>query len=232
MKGLLHSKRFKKNLKKWLFMYMCALLMFTTVITYSKYISQYGMGDVARITKFNVEIENVAINNNDEYKCDVLNNEKKTLNCTANSDLKYRPTKDLNYTFKLLPDFEVNTLLTTSMYVPDTFEIISLKANEKYMEKVDENKEVEKVRENIILYDKTQNIKNENISFSSITESGVVKNMITDKRNIVAGTKDPLEIIYTITVRYKYDETTYSANTTLKNDIEVVKIGYSANQEK
>jgi len=56
--------------------------------------------------------------------------------------------------------------------------------------------------------------------------------MITDKRNIVAGTKDPLEIIYTITVRYKYDETTYSANTTLKNDIEVVKIGYSANQEK
>jgi len=47
-------------------------------------------------------------------------------------------------------------------------EMINL-SNEKYMEKVDENKEVEKVRENIILYDKTQNIKNENISFSSIT---------------------------------------------------------------
>jgi len=231
MKGLLRSKKFRSKLYKWLFMYVGVMALFATVITYSKYISQYVVDDVARITKFDIEVENIAIEG-DGYTCNVADNEQKTITCAASEETKYRPTKNLDYTFKLTPEFEVKTLLTTSMYVPNTFEIISLKANEKYMEKVDENKEVEKVRENIILYDKTQNIKNENISFSSITESGVVKNMITDKRNIVAGTKDPLEIIYTITVRYKYDETTYSANTTLKNDIEVVKIGYSANQEK
>lgn len=235
MKGLLHSKRFKKNLKKWLFMYVCALLMLTTVITYSKYISQYGMNDVARITKFNVEIENVGVEG-DGYSCDILDNEYKTVNCEVNPDIKYRPTKYLDYTFKLLPDFEVETLLTTSIYVPDTFEIVALKSKEKYIEIVKDeetgkDKEIEKVRDNAVLYDKKNNIKN-GVTFSSITESGITKNMITVKRNIAAGAKDPVEIYYTVTVRYLYDETTYGANTTIKDGIEVVKVGYSANQEK
>lgn len=235
MKGLLHSKRFKKNLRKWLFMYICALLMFTTVITYSKYISQYGVDDVARITKFDIEVENIAIED-DGYTCNVADNEQKTITCTASEEMKYRPTKDLDYTFKLIPTFEVKTLLTTSMYVPNTFEIVSLKAEEKYIEKVtDKNtgkeKEVEKTRD-IVLYDKDKNINDDSVSFSSITESEIVKNMITVKRNIAAGSKDPLEMIYTITVRYKYDETTYASDATIKNNIEVVKVGYSATQEK
>lgn len=236
MKGLLHSKRFKNNLKKWLFMYICALLVFTTVITYSKYISQYGVEDAARITKFDVEIENIAIEG-DGYTCNVADNEQKTITCTASEETKYRPTKDLDYTFKLIPDFEVKTLLTTSIFVPNTFEIVGLKAEEKYIEKVTdkttgEDKEVEKTRENIILYDKEKNIQDSAVSFSSITESEIVKNMITVKKDIAAGSKDPMEIVYTITVRYKYDETTYAADATLKNNIEVVKVGYSATQEK
>ena len=56
--------------------------------------------------------------------------------------------------------------------------------------------------------------------------------MITVKRDIAAGSKDPLEMIYTITVRYKYDEITYASDATIKNNIEVVKVGYSATQEK
>lgn len=236
MKGLLHSKRFKKNLRKWLFMYICALLVFTTVITYSKYISQYGVEDAARITKFDIEIENIAIEG-DGYTCNVADNEQKTITCTASEETKYRPTKNLDYTFKLIPDFEVKTLLTTSIFVPNTFEIVSLKAEEKYIEKVTdkitgEDKEVEKTRENIVLYDKENGVKDDSVSFSSITESEIVKNMITVKKNIAAGSKDPVEVVYTITVRYKYDETTYAADATLKNNIEVVKVGYSATQEK
>jgi len=122
------------------------------------------------------------------------------------------------------------------MYVPNTFEIISLKAEEKYIEKVTakntgKEKEVEKTR-NIVLYDKDKHINDDSVSFSSITESEIVKNMITVKRDIAAGSKDPLEMIYTITVRYKYDEITYASDATIKNNIEVVKVGYSATQEK
>ena len=40
MKGLLHSKRFKENLYRWLFMYVGVIALLTTVITYSKYVTQ------------------------------------------------------------------------------------------------------------------------------------------------------------------------------------------------
>lgn len=56
MKGLLHSKRFKKNLSKWLCMYIGVMLLLTTVITYSKYISSFMGKDEARAAKFKVMI--------------------------------------------------------------------------------------------------------------------------------------------------------------------------------
>ena len=36
---LLHSKLFRQNLFKWIFMYIAALGLLTSVITYSKYIT-------------------------------------------------------------------------------------------------------------------------------------------------------------------------------------------------
>ena len=59
MKGLLQSKIFRKNLKKWLCMYVGALLLLTTVVTYSKYISKYNVDDDARITKFDVTVKKI-----------------------------------------------------------------------------------------------------------------------------------------------------------------------------
>lgn len=56
MKGLLQSERFKKNLSKWLCMYIGVMLLLTTVITYSKYISSFMGKDEARAAKFNVKI--------------------------------------------------------------------------------------------------------------------------------------------------------------------------------
>lgn len=56
MKGLIHSKKFRQNLYKWLFVYIGVLGLLATVVTYSKYISSLGTKDEARVTKFNVKI--------------------------------------------------------------------------------------------------------------------------------------------------------------------------------
>lgn len=59
MKGLLHSKTFKKNLRKWLFMYVGALCILTSVITYSKYMSSFSGNTEAKVAKFNIKVEHV-----------------------------------------------------------------------------------------------------------------------------------------------------------------------------
>ena len=56
MSKLLHSKTFRKNLFKWIFMYICALLVIFTVVTYSRYITKSSLGDEAKAAKFNLEI--------------------------------------------------------------------------------------------------------------------------------------------------------------------------------
>lgn len=42
MKKLLQNKKFRTNLYKWFSMYICVMAIFTTVVTYSKYISNMG----------------------------------------------------------------------------------------------------------------------------------------------------------------------------------------------
>lgn len=60
MKELLNSRKFKKNLLKWLFMYCGVMCIFTIVITYSKYLSTRSFKDSARVAKFDVKIEPTA----------------------------------------------------------------------------------------------------------------------------------------------------------------------------
>lgn len=63
MKGLLHSKKFKDNLKKWLCMYVGVILLLTTVITYSKYISSFQGNDKVETAKFNLKLEEISVDN-------------------------------------------------------------------------------------------------------------------------------------------------------------------------
>lgn len=117
MKGLLHSKRFRKNLYKWLFMYAGVMLLLTTVVTYSKYMTSQTMGDSARVTKFNVKInfneESGCINDNYENTCETKN---------------YRPTEEIVYNFTVdTSELEVTTDLAVTVKVKDDFDFISLK---------------------------------------------------------------------------------------------------------
>ena len=145
MKGLLQSKIFRKNLKKWLCMYVGALLLLTTVVTYSKYISKYNVDDDARITKFDVTVKNIE---NENLTC---TGEIDKLDCTTKDT--YRPTTKIPYEFVVTPNFEVNTLLATTIYVPASFNI-------ERLEEIDGDP----------LYDEKENIKDSSITISKLKD--------------------------------------------------------------
>ena len=213
MKGLLQSKIFRKNLKKWLCMYVGALLLLTTVVTYSKYISKYNVDDDARITKFDVTVKNIE---NENLTC---TGEIDKLDCTTKDT--YRPTTKIPYEFVVTPNFEVNTLLATTIYVPASFNIETLEEiNGK------------------VLYDEKENIKDSSITISKIKNRNE-KGEEVDTATIITITKkiDTDDIInsntpktYKITIKYNYDEETYL--TADKENLSVIKIGYSATQIK
>lgn len=127
MKGLLHSKRFKKNLAKWLFMYVGVMLILTSVITYSRYISSWLQADEARITKFNVKIDKlICTDYEDEERCS-----------------KNRPTASIPYYVKLdTKELETNALLVLTFDVDSRFEIIKIDEVEKNGEAVPTYREI------------------------------------------------------------------------------------------
>lgn len=103
MNSLLHSKRFKKNLLKWLLMYGSALCMLTIVVTYSKYISTYTSNpDTARVAKFDVKMD---------YSC--ASDDCKVINS--------RPVPQLEYYFKIENNSDVPTLIVTNIKVNEDF---------------------------------------------------------------------------------------------------------------
>ncbi len=107
MKGLLHSKRFKRNLRKWICMYVGVLLLFTSVVTYSRYVSSLTVNEKARVTKFNVKINEIQV---PMYRA-------------------YYPNEKIIYKFEVKPDFEVKTLLTLILKPEKDFIIKSIKEN-------------------------------------------------------------------------------------------------------
>lgn len=101
MNKLLHSKTFRQNLFKWVFMYIAALGLLTSVITYSKYITNMMSTGEARASKFAVTIEPY---NDESFKCPP----DSPKNCVTN--IQVRPTKEIEVYFKIdLNDLEVKT---------------------------------------------------------------------------------------------------------------------------
>ena len=110
MKGLLHSKKFRRNLYKWLFMYVGCIALLTTVVTYSKYMSTFQSSDTARVAKFNVEVKSNEI-------CDDINTEY----CNKET---YRTTSYIDYYFTVdTTELEVKTQLYLTLYIHNNFDI-------------------------------------------------------------------------------------------------------------
>lgn len=105
MKGLLHSKKFRSNLYRWLFMYVGVILLLTTVITYSKYMSKSIKDDNARAAKFiiNVSEENASTG-------------------------KYRPTSNIEKNLSLdFSELEVTTDFQITLKLNDNFKYVDFK---------------------------------------------------------------------------------------------------------
>ena len=106
MKGLLHSKKFRTNLYRWLFAYVGVIMLLTTVITYSKYISSMSLSAKKSPAKFKVAITQV------DY----------------DEDTTYRPTSEITYKFKVdTTEIEVLTELKIYVAVNSDFKIESIK---------------------------------------------------------------------------------------------------------
>lgn len=117
MKWLLHSKLFKENLKKWLFMYIAVMCLLTSVITYSKYISNFqGSGDSVRSAKFNVQINS---------SNDGCTSQDDKIVCSLESK---RPTQKIDFLVNLdATELEVAAeVLTRLNLVASSYEIIEL----------------------------------------------------------------------------------------------------------
>ncbi len=114
MKGLLQSKRFRKNLGKWLFMYTGVMLLLTTVITYSKYITSLQSSSNASTAKFELAIHCTSSNGK---TCD-------------NDTEAYEVTKEdllLTYTFTVdASQMDVKSKLKLLTFVDKSFTIESI----------------------------------------------------------------------------------------------------------
>lgn len=114
MKGLLHSKRFKKNLYKWIFMYIMTIGLFTSVVTYSKYISSMETDATTRVASFDVDITYA------ETCTELTENEI----CNLGS---FRPTSNISYYFNVdTRGLEVTSLFVIRITVLDVFKNVKI----------------------------------------------------------------------------------------------------------
>ena len=114
MKKLLHSKVFRKNLFNWLFMYIAVIGLFTSVVTYSKYISGFNNDDAARVAKFDASItyDGICAGLNEQEICNIG---------------KFRPKSDLSYYFTVdTKELEVTTVFVTRITILKQFKNIKI----------------------------------------------------------------------------------------------------------
>ena len=114
MKGLLRSKRFRHNLYKWVTMYVGVMLLFTVVVTYSRYMSSLEGSDQAKVARFEVGIRHKG--------CQGTLTEDNV--CESGT---FRPNSRIEYNFEVdTTKLEVATDLTLTIIVHSDFQILDL----------------------------------------------------------------------------------------------------------
>jgi len=132
MKNLLHSKRLRKNLFKWVIMYVCVMFLFTTVVTYSKYISQMNADEKLTVAKFNVAI------GFESGKCANITNTSNADGTDSKACVtdNYRPTSEIPYYFYVdTRELEVDNVFDLFVQIHSDFVINDL-INESTGEKI------------------------------------------------------------------------------------------------
>lgn len=205
MKKLLQNKRFRTNLYKWLTMYVCVMAIFTTVVTYSKYISSMGADETARVASFEVGIDFVC----DPTKLKVVQNEDGTSSHVCDMGTS-RPTSLLTYYFTVdSTKLETDAILAISILVDEDFEIVDLKNTT-----------------NNITY-LTNGALQTGLGASLGTQNGNSKVRVDQDVFAKQGTKET----YMIVVRYKDSLVTDNTNAIFNHMQNIVTVGYSATQK-
>lgn len=206
MKGLLQSKIFRKNLGKWLFMYLLCMGVFTTVITYSKYISNLlNQSDEARVSKFNIQLNYCT-----DESCSDITTQAPRLTT-------YRPFDEITYYFAIdASNLEVDTDMFVTISLDRHFKIKELKEITDEIENnsnlASENSKIQTVDRKVIAGDKTlikymvTIICDEEII--DYNEDGSVKNGIVKEDGLP---------------RYIFDE---------NQEYNILTVGYSAEQSR
>ncbi len=122
MKGLLQSKRLRTNLIKWVTMYVCVMVLFTSVVTYSKYITRMNSDSRLEAAKFNVEIRFNSLCENEEEIPSASSNG--TVSKVCNTE-EYRPTSLIPYSFTVdSSELQVNNLFVLTLSIDPDFELV------------------------------------------------------------------------------------------------------------
>ncbi len=162
MDELLHNKKFRSNLYKWIFAYVGVLLLFSSVVTYSKYITSLEQGDTSKPAKFDVKISCPDCTIGDNNVIDTGN---------------FRPTQNIEYFFQINPNFEVNTnlkIITTvdSEFFIQKLELIDLETSEIIKKVYEKEENGDKISSVTALEDKllatSQITSNQKVNFNTM----------------------------------------------------------------
>jgi hypothetical protein len=201
---------FKTNLIRWFVLYIGVISLFTTVVTYSKYITTLPVNDEARTAKFDLNITNDKI-------------------CSSLSNLcgleQYKPYDEIEYYFTVdTTNLEVLSDLVLKISVNKEFRIISFTylGETDYSISIPEYGIVPDSLSDISLpdnfkftYTNNSSVEDNNNVITLVGTSGSYKSKIQSYKVKLKFMKDP------------YDSTYSSAHEYEK----IVKIGYSINQK-
>jgi len=115
VKNLFSNVNFRKNLYRWLGMYVGVMLLFTTIVTYSKYIAHFSNEASSRVAKFEVGIDYLGITG--------CKSGSKEEICQTGF---YRPMTEIPYRFNVTTEFEVRVFFVLTIHVATDFEIVGL----------------------------------------------------------------------------------------------------------
>lgn len=115
MKNLFSNVNFRRNLYRWIGMYVGVMLLFTTIVTYSKYIAHLTNEASSRVAKFDVGIEYLGIDGCKAGKDEAI--------CQTGL---YRPMSEIPYHFRVNTAFEVRVFFVLTMHIAEDFEVVAL----------------------------------------------------------------------------------------------------------
>lgn len=210
MSNILHNKIFRANLVRWIVLYIGVISVFTTVVTYSKYITTLPTKDNARPAKFNVTIKNDKI-------CSTLS----TL-CNLES---YKPYDEIEYYFTVdTTEVEVLADMVIKISVNKEFRIVNFTyvGDTEYTVSMPESGVIPDSLSDVALPDEYK------LNYVNDSEVEEKNNVIT----LVGETGAYKSKVQTYKVRLKFIKDTYDNTYSSKHDYEkIVKVGYSVNQK-